>query len=352
MARFWLLIALLLSGPTEAASILVNSAHGSSQVVSDIIAVKGSGYVDVTVFVDRTTASPSDATFDANIVSDASNTSATFYSQQTSSPVNHATYFVTNNSFAGFTLQTWDLANYAALQTNQIMMSWANTIVQPPNTPPPVTSTTSTATSAPGNFSTPGLEFGIAQNYLGCITTAPSYVTSCMSAILGMMHADHPTWTWGDIKGALRQTASNWSTGYDDTNYGYGAISYTAATAVASTSSIYLQPPVITASVPSPNHLTLTIYPARSSRRDHEVVYLMPATYVWPVKNEYALSDITAANGTLIYTSNNTDLIPTATVSLTTPPGLYDLVGFTTDNLGAYSRHETWTQFSIQDQCL
>src|SRR5262249_49139880 len=144
-------------------------------------------------------------------------------------------------------------------------------------------------------------------------------------------------------------TASKWVTGW---NADYGSIDYDAANAITSSGSLFLQPPNLVALTAGINQLTLMIYPFRQSRRHHEVVYLVPASYHWPLKNEYVTADITASGGPLIYTGNTTDVIPTATVTFAVPPGRYNLIAFTTDNSGNFSRHELWSDTAIMGQCL
>jgi hypothetical protein len=329
---------------------LINSAHGGDQLVTDIDLLKGSGYAGTSVAVDRTTASPSDVTFDSNIIADAVNTGRSNYSQVTSDEENNAPYSVLNNSFSGFSLSGWEFPNYAFLDENQVEDSWAYTLIAPSGTPPPTVSTTITGVES--NFTGPGIEFGMSHDYEGFDTSAPSWVTAGLSAILLAMRADHPGFKWGDIIGALRQTAGNWASGYNPSNWGYGTIDYVDATAITSTANIYLQPPILMASSPSANEITLTIYPFRSTRRAYEVVYLVRVGYAWPVKNEYTTSDIAASGGTLIYTSNGTDEIPSATVSFSVAPGNYDLLGFTSDGAGHFSRYESFLPTPISGACL
>ncbi len=76
--------------------------------------------------------------------------------------------------------------------------------------------------------------------------------------------------------------------------------------------------------------LAVTLYPFRQTRRSFEVVYRIPSSYHWPLKNEYTSADIAAAGGTLLYTSNGSDNIPQFTYNATVA-GTIDLVAFTTD---------------------
>jgi hypothetical protein len=64
-----------------------------------------------------------------------------------------------------------------------------------------------------------------------------------MAGFLAALKYAHPSWSWFDIKAALRQSASNWATGYSHSAFGYGYIDWSAANALGSPSSLYLQPP-------------------------------------------------------------------------------------------------------------
>ena len=94
--------------------------------------------------------------------------------------------------------------------------------------------------------------------------------------------------------------------------------------------------------------LEVTLYPFRQTRRSFEVVYRISASYKWPLKNEYTSADIAASAGTLVYTSSGSDSIPRFTY---TPgaAGTVNLVAFTTDGLGNYSRVE---EFSVVPEVL
>ena len=250
-----------------------------------------------------------------------------------------------SNSFSSYT-NTIDTGNYATLVADGTLDNWAYV----PNSPlastaqPPTVAVTSNSSPGATGY---GIEFSLASAYKGCDTSSPSGGTGVMAGLLAAVKLAHPTWNWWDIKGAFRQTAANWSTGYDHTNYGYGVVDYDSAVALASTSAVYLQPPVMTLSL-SGFFYTVNLYPFRQSRRVREVVYAVPRSYSWPRKNEYVLADITASGGTLAYTSNGTDVIPTFTY-VTSPAGpAVNLVAFTTDGSGAYSRVEEFSPMAVQ----
>ena len=351
------------SHPSRAAlapPVLVNSSHASQFVTKDLTILHpelhsgpGLDAVDNTCNGGTTVAVCStNAVFDATIVADTQNSSAANINVHSLQyPVNHAPYALVNNSFAGYSFNGGfgDPAAYTVLNAYGVLMSWAFVAAGPSGTPPPITSATVTATAGPAALPEPhwGLEFGIVNNYKGFDTSAPSWVAAAMTAILAAMRMDHPSWSWFEIKAALRQTASNWATGWNPSQFGYGAVDYDAATAIASTAALYLQPPILQVSLTGTD-ARLTLYPFRTARRAYEVVYLVPGTYTFPMKNELTAGDIAAlvaAGGQLVFTGNGTDVTPSGSGTFTPTPGVvYTMIGFTTDGAGAYSRVEAWSR--------
>jgi hypothetical protein len=350
----------------QAPSVLINSGHAARNVTTDLLVLHpelnsaaGLGAIDNTCGSATTSAGCSaNVMFDVTIASDTQSTLLANINVATSQyPVNHAPYVLVNNSFTGYSQTGWDAEPYALLQTTGVLMSWAyvGSPVLPTGTPPPLVSVTTTATSGPASLAGVnwGLEFGIPANYKGFDTSLPSWVTAAMTAVLAAMKIDHPSWNWFDIKAALRQTASNWSSGWNPAQFGYGAIDYNAATAISTTDALYLQPPVLRLTAGASGEPTLTLYPFRSARRAYEVAYVVPPGYVFPLKNELTeadMSNLLAAGGQRVFTGNGADTVPTGAAELTPSPGAtHTLVAFTTDGAGAYSRVESWCPQSITD---
>lgn len=335
--RFAVFAALACAQVYAAPNILNDTSHASNCIAPAIVAVLGGGIVDAAVHVDYTNGDP---------ISDATNPLATVFKVADGTPDNNAPYVTISVSYSGYTLNL-EVVNYAALNAGGIVDDWAYVPNQvlPISTPPPILMTNVNTTP----FNTGGgIEFGMSSNYKGLDTATPSCVTAGFSGLLVSMRYQHPTWTWGDIKGAFRQTAANWATGYNYAAYGYGNINYDAATALASTTAIFLQPPLMTI-VAAGNQLQVTLYPFRSTRRAREVVYRVSTAYAWPIKNEYTAADIAASGGTLVYTSNGTDAVPSVLLNQTgTTPGLYNFMAFTTDDLGNYSRVEPFSAIPVR----
>jgi hypothetical protein len=284
------------------------------------------------------------------------NTSGAYLAGNTTSPtVNDAPYFAanlsmccwsTNASFNAFVPMDQQL--YSQLETQDAVLSisygFNGTNPRPLSTPPGVVTTTGSATNSGDGSTGGGIEFGLSVSYLGLDTTADSWISAEIAGFFLAMQYQHPTWNMWDIKGALRQTSGNWSTGYNPSNYGYGDIAILAAMAVSAPSAVYLQGPLM-AVQNNNNYATVTLYPFRQTRRTREVVYSVNASYSWPVKNEYTTADITASGGTLLYTSNGTDVSPVYTY-VPAVSGTVTLVAFTTDGSGNYSRVESFSEQS------
>ena len=336
---------------TPRVSVLINSAHGANEAVRAIAILEGSEVLGSRVVVDRTVCAPNDTTYDARFVADALSRTTPFYSVTANGggydcgpppwSENYAPYGVLNRSFSN---PPSEAQNYRTLEAHGIVLSVA--YLGPATGPAyvqPGIYTVNTAGVNAGKPSGRGVEWAISAGYKGMTTDAASWVTADMTGILAAMRLDHPRWTVPDIVAALRQTASHWSTGYDASDWGYGIVNYVRADAIASTSSLYLEPPVM-AVINNGCYATITLYPFRQTRRAREVVYSVSPSYVWPVKNEYTTADIEASGAALIYTSNGTDVTPTFEYA---PPrsGTLTLIAFTTDGHGRYSRVES---FSLQ----
>jgi hypothetical protein len=336
-------------------NVLNNSNQYATDIPSAITTLLGTGIVGVKIAADMTATS---STTDPTFVADATNSGRTNYTITTSAVTNNAPYNVLSNPLSGYTYSV-DMGNYAALLAGSIVNNWSYSpsSALPTSTPPPVSAST-VSPSFGGGTTGGGIEFGMTSAYLGLPTSTAFDVASSMAGILVAMQYNHPTWNWFDIKGALRQTASNWATGYDRTNYGYGNVGYTAATAISAPSAIYLQPPGMTVANGG-STATITLYPYRQTRRVKEAIYSVSAAYTWPVKNEYTAADIATSGATLLYTSNGTDVTPVFNYAAGAT-GTVTFIAFTVDNatLGSanFSRAEPFSESSqaltVGTQCL
>ncbi len=344
--------ACLAAGP----NVLNNSNH-SAYSGGEINALLGSGVVGSSIYLDMT--QPSTATpaflYPGAILADATNTSNIYYGTGNNTPDNHAPYRIVTTSASGYS-PAFDLQNYAAAVAGNVISNFAFYPGQtfPAGTGPPTAMTVvDYCTDTTAGW---GDEFCITPGYLQadqCYTGSPSDTTNCFAQLMAVVAYQHPAWNNFDLIGAFRETAANWATGYAQANYGYGAINYTAATAIASSSgacaatgtpaSICLQPPGL-AVINQGTQAQLILYPNRTTRRKQELIYSVSPSYNWPVKNEYTTADITASRAKLLYTSNGTDIEPVYNY-VPSANGSVAFVAFTTDGQGNYSRVES--QFSV-----
>jgi hypothetical protein len=341
-----LVCAVFANSAGAAPNVLNAGTHADVDIAPAVQAALGPGVVDSAIDVDYDP--PASI---AQALTDSLSTSATLYSVASSHAVNHAPYAVVNGSYCCSHGQGDDPTYYPSLSTTGQILSIGFALqvggLLPTGTAPPTATTTASAPNSTNGGTWWGIEFGLSSSYFGLDTSADSWVSAEMAGFLAALKYEHPTWNWFDIKAALRQTASNWATGYSHTAYGYGFIAWIDANAIGSPSQLYLQPPGMRI-VNNGSSLSGTLYPYRQTRRVNEVVYSVALSYQWPVKNEYTAADLSASGGTLIFTSDRTDHTPQFTYQATTT-GTVNLVAFTNDGAGHYSRVE---EFSVMSESV
>ena len=378
-----LLVALLLAaGPVWAAApnVLSNTDHIVGDVTNAITILGGTlGAGGITV--DQTCPSGSTPGVSclsaggpsfvsaSQMISLATTGGQTVYTAGTATAVDNVPYKVLNQSSTGYTLAGYEQAIYAAATANDLIyeMAYCGT-PQTGDYPgvvsstilPSLSSITQVSVGSSGCGYQTGIEFSMVPGYKGFDTASPSGSTEAMSGVMAMMRSNHSTWTWGDIKGALRQTTDAWSSGYaakhtsPALSFGYGNINYDSAVAISSTNSIYLQPPGFVVQ----NHIyyvTATLYPYMSTRRSKEVVYIGGS---WPAAssvNEMTAAQITAAGGTKIFDNAGATGVQTFTYA-PAATGSATLTAITLDASGNGSRVESFTQsaqsFVVGTACL
>jgi hypothetical protein len=291
-----------------------------------------------------------------------------FNSSALTVPVNHAPYTLMSESSQGWGLNLVDQQNYTALQANGILFNMAYCGAPVAGDYPPVASSTilPSSSSIPAYSGTawncayaPGIEFSMTLGYKGLDTASPSGTTASMTGLFAALKQAHPTWTWNDIKAAFRQTADGWSTGYaalhsSPLGFGYGNINYDAANALASSSSIFLQAPGMTA-VNYGYYVMVILYPFMQTRRSREVVYVGGT---WPAPNtgnELTAAQIAGASGTKIFDNAGATGIQGFSYSPSVS-GSTVLTALTLDSSGNGSRVESFSQiaetFLLGTACL
>jgi hypothetical protein len=151
----------------------------------------------------------------------------------------------------------------------------------------------------------------------------------------------HPSWNWFDIKAALRATAANYAGGYDALNYGYGAIDYRAANALADADRLPLFAPAAVVRTLPGNRIVFHINAFKQSRRFTEVLFRFASRPV-PKLKELTLPEITAMGGEFLFSSYLRTTVDTFVYPVTSDDMHY-YVWFTQDLNGRFSRIEPYS---------
>jgi hypothetical protein len=344
-----------------AQNILFNSNHAATSYCAG---VANGGSLPSGMYVDATQAS--NATTTQTLVpvpfySYATNGSNTYYVAATTTPENQQPYKIESTSFGGYSY-AMDVAGFplmfsyngSTVTQNLLhnMAFLAGYSPMPAGTPPPngmmVTSRcNATADAGPGdelcmtddgNGWYPGLD-------PGCDTSSPSGSTASLSQMAALLQNYHSGFSLGDVHAILRQTAANWPT-YNASTFGFGAVNWTAAKAISSTSSIYLQPPNLSVVIYHGNYGTFTFYPMYTARYSYNVV----GTVSSPLptgKNELTSTDLSNAGWTqLCSTQNVSGITPVCSYTAAVPSTL-TVYALSTDGSGNYSAPQSYSSKSV-----
>ena len=367
-----LMVALLLAGPivVDAQNVLLDSDHAVNQLNADVPILNGSvnpPYVDQTCMTGYSNNLGGGLPVNANgcftyasgsysevytptaiLVPDSTNTGASLFAGATATASNHAPYSIMSTSYTGYSIEGDDQVYYNTLSSNDQISVWPFCGGDQINGYPGVV-TSSILSLTGGSQCGPGLniEFSMSNAYDGFDTVDQSAASVGLAAIYAVIKKNHSSWHMADIKAALRQTASSWSSGYAETQssptgYGYGNVNFSAANALSGTSAIYLQAPGMTIHNLQ-SWAQITLYPFVTTRRAKEVVY---AGGTWPNPNslnEMTAAQIAAAGGTKILDDGGN----TGAQTYTYVPGTTGSVTFTAitlDSSGNGSRVESFSQ--------
>src|SRR3989344_452869 len=273
--------------------ILSNSYHASGNVSSTITQLLGRAYTSDEFVIHMTS---TDSSYAGNSVSAAISTSATRYNLSSVVVPNQAPYNLYTSSFTGYPGDTVNEYNYSATYDIANNYAFSNSPATAWTAVPPAFFIAPGITSYPSSY---GVEWKLDQTIfcstsLSCLTGA----NAGMISVLRYLHSTStPAWNWFDTKAALRQTGTNWATGYDRTTYGFGQVNYTTANALTS-SQILLQPPAVTVAT-STGRISFTVYPFKQTRRVKEVLFQFPSNPGFQA-DELTLAGIEALGGTKI----------------------------------------------------
>lgn len=313
-----------------AVKVLSNSRHAYSTITTTINQILGSGYVGTDIVVHSTDM----ASTYAACCTPAFSTTTTYYDQNGSAVPSQAPYQIYTSSFAV------SLGDTATLYNTYDGVDFTHNLAfttSPNNTPP-------SFMTAPGGGGWPskqGVEWTIDPT-LFCVSTL-SCLTAANAGIMAVLRYQHPTWNWFDIKAALRQTGTNWSTGYDRNNYGFGQVNHATATAFTN-AEILLQSPSVATSTSAYGQFKFTVYPFKQTRRVKEVLFQFDTNPGFQA-NELTLTQIQALGGTKV--TEYTGTTATTTTPIYTAFTNDYFVWFTADNASdtaaRFSRIDTYS---------
>jgi len=312
---FGLFLSVGVGNVSAVVKVLSNSTHAYSTIRSTITQLLGSGHLDVDVIVHRTALDNTTSGLSAAL-----DTSATFYDASGGAVSSQAPYQIFTTSFTGYTGDTISL--YNQYDGTNLTHNYAFTVST--NSPPPAFYT---APGGDGWSSSSGVEWTIDPNIFN--TASLSSLTAANAGIMASLSHEQSAWNLFDIKAALRQTGTNWDSGYDNTDYGFGIINYASSTALTS-SGIFLQPPVSTTTVSSIGQITFTLYPFKQTRRVKEALFQFNSNPGFQA-SELSLSDITTLGGTKI-TDYSTTTASSSIIPIYTAFSNKYFVWFTADN--------------------
>jgi len=312
--------------------ILSNSRHAFSNITSTIDTLLGSGHIGVDIIVHSTNLTSGYT----SCCSPVFNTSAIYYDEAGVGVASQAPYQIYTSSFdTGLGDTTTQYNQYDGID---FMHNLAFTTS--PNTIPPVFIT---APGGNGWASSPGVEWTLDGSEFSVGTTLSS-LTAANAGMMTVIRHNNPTWNWFDVKAALRQTGTNWATGYNTTDYGFGVVSYASSTALTD-NEILLQPPSVATSTSSLGQLQFIVYPFKQTRRVKEVLFQFSSTTPPTFQsNELTLAEIQTLGGTKVgeYTKTTATIANPVFSAVTDKYYVWLTADNSDDSLANFSRIETY----------
>lgn len=276
---------------TTTVKILSDSRHEYGAIIAVINQLMGTGHIGTDFIVHSTNMNGSSG-FSID-PADAIDTITQRYDQNGTLVPSAGPYQMFTTSATGYQGDNVNEFNTYSPYDLNYNYAYSNSPVLPATTLPP------TFHSAPGGSGYPS-NYGVEWTLNPAIfnTSTLSSHTASNAGMMAVLRFLHPTWNWFDVKAALRQTGTNWPTGYDRTTYGFGQVNYATATALLD-SQILLQPPASLGVVTSLGYITFTLYPFKQSRRVKDVLFQFPSAPAFQA-NELTLGAIQALGGTKV----------------------------------------------------
>lgn len=313
--------------------VLVNSRHAYSSVGATINTLLGSGHVGTDIIVHST-----------NLLGNGGytacctavfNTSGTVYNESGAAVASQAPYQIYTSSFAVTTGDSVSLYN----QYDGVDFTHNLAFTTSINNAPP------TFYTAPGGnnyVSKPGVEWRLDGSEFSVGTTL-STLTAANAGLMATLRYEHTTWNWFDVKAALRQTGTNWATGYDATDYGFGNVYYASSTILAD-NEILLQAPSVATSTTAYGQYQFTVYPFKQTRRAKEVLFQFDTNPGFQA-NELTLAEVQALGGVKITEYASTSATTTAPIfdAFTNDYFAWLTADDADDDLASFSRIDTYS---------
>ncbi|MHB0865730.1 MAG: hypothetical protein ACYC1Y_02410, partial [Minisyncoccota bacterium] len=268
------------------------------------------------------------------------NTTASYYDQNGTLVPSAAPYQLFTQSSTLYSGDTVYEYNTYAPDDLTYNYAFSNSPATPATTLPPGFRT---APGGAGATSSYGVEWTLDPTIFASGTL--SDVTASNAGMMAVLRFNHPTWNWFDVKAALRQTGSNWATGYNKDTYGFGQVNYASSTALVD-NQILLQPPeVSTTTSGAYGQITFTIFPFRQTRRVKDVLFEFATSSPGFQGNELTLAQIQALGGTKI--TEYTGTTATTSAPIFTPVTNAYFVWLAADNsndsVAHFSRIDTYS---------
>ncbi len=321
----------------EAAPIMIlsNSSHEMDEMGATINQLLGHTYTSSQFIIDYTTDSscPNGTTDFAGFTPLAAieNTGVTYCSTLTNATT--TPQFPYQMFTTSFTENPGDsVSTYNQFASYDVTDNYAFT-----NDTPPAIALPTTLYTSPGSSvfcSAAGVEWTLDPTVF--CSSSLSCMTAANAGLMSWLRLEHPTWNWYDVKAAMRQNGTNWTTGYAPKNYGFGVINATTTNEL-SDSQILLQPPEATATTTGTPYgqITFTLFPFRQTRRAEDVLFEFPSNPGFQPgiasSSDLTLANIQALGGTKI--TDYTGSLATTTAPIFFPVSNAYFVWFTADSL-------------------
>ncbi|TSD02104.1 MAG: hypothetical protein Athens071425_123 [Parcubacteria group bacterium Athens0714_25] len=313
--------------------ILSDSRHAYTTIVSTINMLLGVGHVGTDVIVHSTNMGTLGPFSTSSSI--ALNSSTNYYNESGNLVPSQAPYqlFTTSaTNYIGDTASEYDLSI-----SNDLAHNYAYSAALPQSTFPPIFHM---APGREGGTTGYGVEWRLDCTVFSC--SSLSGITAANAGLMASLRYLHPTWNWFDVKAALRQTGTNWNTGYDRNAFGFGQIDYHEAD-ILEDDQIFLQPPVAKIDTVYTQSIRFQLYPFKQTRRVKDVLFQFssaPSFY----GDELTLAELEMLGGTKIteYSGDVSRMIQPLDIAVVNAYFVWLTADNIDDDLANFSRIDTY----------